>query len=175
MKLLVSWGKSWQKEERVPFDLTSRLQTIRQFCFVSHRSLSIRSPLASPDLNEIFHLFEDPQKDQIYIWSFCTSHGTSSRHTLNISNSYQTSGTVWNTFERLHATWISVEPRSSLVTRHAPWPSWIRHVGKCYQFFLELLEASKKISEQKNFVARQISHARTAYPVPGTFLSRTFF
>ena len=27
---------------------------------------------------------------------------------------------LWNTFERLRATWISVEPRSLLVTRHDP-------------------------------------------------------
>ena len=35
---------------------------------------------------------------------------------------------LWNTFERLRATWISVEPRSLLVTRHDPSTFW--KIGK---------------------------------------------
>ena len=34
---------------------------------------------------------------------------------------------LWNTFERLRATWISVEPRNLLVTRHDP--STFRKIG----------------------------------------------
>ena len=34
---------------------------------------------------------------------------------------------LWNTFKRLRATWISVEPRSLLVTRHDP--STFRKIG----------------------------------------------
>ena len=55
-----------------------------------------------------------------HIWYTATSHGMSSRHTLNISNSYQLAENLWNTFERLRANWISVELRNLLVTRHDP-------------------------------------------------------
>ena len=34
---------------------------------------------------------------------------------------------LWNAFKRLRATWISVEPRSLLVTRHDP--STFRKIG----------------------------------------------
>jgi len=58
---------------------------------------------------------------QSYMYSFAADNEffhyflpcTDERHTKLAEN-------LWNTFERLPATWISVEPRSLLVARHDP-------------------------------------------------------
>ena len=44
---------------------------------------------------------------------------------------------LWNTFERLRATWISVEPRSLLVTRHDP--STFPKIGTCNVHVVKML------------------------------------
>ena len=68
-------------------------------------------------LNEFFHFFLHPQK---IVGSFLPrtachrgTPGTSPTRTKLAEN-------LWNTFEHLRATWISVEARSLLVTRHEP-------------------------------------------------------
>ena len=60
-------------------------------------------------------------------------------------------GNLWNTFERLRATWISVEPRSLLVTRHDP--STFRKIGsKNATNFWNCSKCLKKFGGRKNFI-----------------------
>ena len=52
---------------------------------------------------------------------------------------------LWNTFGRLHATWISVEPRSLLVTRHDP--STFRKIGSKNAICTNFWNCSKSLKK----------------------------
>ena len=65
--------------------------------------------------------------DKLEMLVFCTAGGTKLPRTACRRGTPRTSPTrtklaenLWNTFERLRATWISVELRNLLVTRHDP-------------------------------------------------------
>ena len=55
---------------------------------------------------------------------------------------------LWNTFEHLRATWISVESRSLLVTRHEP-SRFQKLVLKMLTIFGTAREVEKNFEEEK--------------------------
>ena len=72
---------------------------------------------------------------------------------------------LWNTFGRLHATWISVEPRSLLVTRHDP--STFRKIGSKNAICTNFWNCSKSL-KKLDFSTFQVFTTST---VPGTSLA----
>ena len=63
----------------------------------------------------------------------------------------------WNTFEHLRATWISVEPRSLLVTRHDP--STFPKIGS--KNATNFWNCSKSLNVLKKFEVEKISLSTT--------------
>ena len=73
------------------------------------------------DISDILMNFSTPKKHHIRIWCFFLPRTACRRDTPWTSPTRtKLAENLWNTFERLRATWISVEPRSLLVARHDP-------------------------------------------------------
>ena len=69
----------------------------------------------------IFPLYQThPKKPALGVLFFLCIHRTACRRATPWTSPTRTklAENLWNTFKRLRATWISVEPRSLLVTRH---------------------------------------------------------
>ena len=59
---------------------------------------------------------------------------------------------LWNTFEHLRATWISVEPRSLLVTRHDP--STFRKIGSKNAIDTNFWNCSQRVSHHTGVISK---------------------